>query len=158
MTKTYEVKTLGSVKQDEKGFFLEIDKEYQKALLNIEGFSHLNVLWWATEFDDETYRSFTVSKKPYKKGPDQLGMFATRSPIRPNPICLSIVQVLFIEENKVYVPYIDAYVDTPIIDIKPYHMCTDKLEQAQVPKWCQHWPKCYEDSGQFDWESEFENA
>lgn len=158
MTKKYEVKALGSVKQDEKGFFIEIDKEYQKALLNIDGFSHLNVFWWATEFDDETYRSYTISEKPYKKGPDQLGMFATRSPIRPNPICLSIVQVLFIEENKVYVPYIDAYIDTPIIDIKPYHVCTDKLENAQVPKWCQHWPKCYEDSGQFDWESEFENA
>jgi len=158
MTKKYEVKALGSVKQDEKGFFIEIDKEYQKALLNIDGFSHLNVFWWATEFDDETYRSYNVSEKPYKKGPDQLGMFATRSPIRPNPICLSIVQVLFIDDNKIYVPYIDAYVDTPIIDIKPYHVCTDKVEKAQVPKWCAHWPKCYEDSGQFDWESEFENA
>ncbi len=59
-------------------------------------------------------------------------------------------------ENKIYVPYIDAFVDTPIVDIKPYHTCTDKVAGVSVPKWCEHWPSSYEDSGTFDWSAEFE--
>lgn len=155
MNKSIELKTLGSVQSNKRGFFIEIDSKYQKALTNIEGFSHLIVIWWANESDTEEYREAIISKKPYTKGPDKLGIFATRSPFRPNPICISIVQVLGIEDNKIYVPYIDAFVNTPVVDIKPYHNCTDKLTHVEVPNWCSHWPSCYEDSATFDWESEF---
>jgi tRNA-Thr(GGU) m(6)t(6)A37 methyltransferase TsaA len=156
MKNTYELNKLGSVKQNDKGFYIEIDPKYQKALTNIEGFSHLNVVWWANESDQADYRQVLVTKKPYTKGPDELGIFATRSPYRPNPICVSIVQVLGIDDNKIYVPYIDAFVDTPVVDIKPYHNCTDKLREVSVPNWCAHWPSSYEASATFDWSAEFE--
>lgn len=50
--------------------------------------------------------------------------------------------------------YIDAFDGAPILDIKPYTPSIDRVENPAVPDWCSHWPKCYEKSGDFDWESE----
>ncbi len=158
MSRKYEIKEIGAIKIDEEGFYIELNEKYQDALKEVDGFTHLNILWWAHHFNDDMYREATVSEKPYKNAPDVIGMFATRSPVRPNPIGLSIVQVLSIDGNKIRVPYIDADADTPILDIKPYQPCTDRVKNTSVPEWCSHWPQYYEDSATFDWEAEFENA
>jgi tRNA (Thr-GGU) A37 N-methylase len=59
------------------------------------------------------------------------------------------------EKGIIYIPYIDAVDGTPIIDLKPYHPSIDRVRDVSVAKWCDHWPKWYEDSADFDWESEF---
>lgn len=74
------------------------------------------------------------AESPYKNGPEIMGVFAARSPIRPNPLALTIVKVL---------------------DIKPYTPSIDRVEAPVVPEWCSHWPMSYEKSGEFDWEKEF---
>ena len=51
--------------------------------------------------------------------------------------------------------YIDAFDCTEVIDIKPYVPSIDRIENPDVPDWCSHWPKSYEESGDFDWEEEF---
>lgn len=94
--------------------------------------------------------------KPYKQGPEELGMFATRSPLRPNPIALSTIQVISLDEQTgvIEVGYIDADNDTPLLDIKPYLPCEDIVCNVETPSWCAHWPSSTEASATYDWEKE----
>lgn len=86
-----------------------------------------------------------------------MGIFATRSPMRPNPIALTAVEIINIDYQKgiIQIAYIDANDNTPILDIKPYTPSLDRIENPGVPKWCCHWPKSLEQSAYFDWEKEF---
>lgn len=51
--------------------------------------------------------------------------------------------------------YIDAFPESPLLDLKPYAPSVDRVESPSVPEWCVHWPRSYEESGDFDWEAEF---
>lgn len=137
--------------------YLEISKPFHEALQELDGFSHINVLWWCHLSDNEKDRMVITCKKPYKKAPVSVGTFATRSERRPNPVALTVVPVIEIDHDKgiIDIPFIDAEDETPIIDIKPYHPATDRVKRVSVPQWCKHWPKWYEDSARFDWEDEF---
>lgn len=156
----YNIEPIGFVRTDEQGFYLEIDKKYVPGLKELENFSHINVFWWCHQLDNKEYREIVECDQPYKKAPEKVGIFATRSPVRPNPIALTSVSVIRIDfdNGRIYVPYIDAEEDTPIIDLKPYHPAVDRIKDVSVPDWCKHWPKCVEDSASFDWEAEFVNA
>jgi len=136
---------------------LVLDKKYVPALAGLEGFSHVQVLWWFDGCDDETARSVLTVQKPYRNGPDEMGTFATRSPERPNPIALSCAFVTAVEQADgiVRLAYIDAHDGSPVLDIKPYTPSLDRVESPDVPAWCAHWPDSVEESGEFDWEAEF---
>jgi tRNA-Thr(GGU) m(6)t(6)A37 methyltransferase TsaA len=138
-------------------FCLELESEYLPGLKELGSFSHMNVFWWCHLLDDKESRGTLVCKRPYRNGPADIGVFATRSEYRPNPIALSAVSILEIDQDEgvVYIPYIDAEVGTPVIDLKPYQPSVDRIRDVSVPEWCDHWPKWYEDSADFDWESEF---
>ena len=86
-----------------------------------------------------------------------MGVFATRSPERPNPIALTACEVLNIdyENGIITIPFIDAENDTPVLDIKPYTPSLDRVENPVVPQWCNTWPKSVESSGDFDWSEVF---
>lgn len=156
MENQIQIKPIGKVRIENGVFSIQIDKEFLPALTNIEGFSHLQVVWWGHLFDGEQYRTHLVSEKPYKKGPGKIGVFATRSPVRPNPILITTIDVIRIDYEKgiLYTSYIDAENDSIILDIKPYQIC-ERVKNCTVPQWCEHWPKWHEESETFDWESEF---
>lgn len=158
--KEYKLSPVGKVQAGQDGFVLKIAPKYRAALKGLDGFSHINVIWWSHYLDAPEHRSVLESEQPYAKGPSTLGIFATRSPLRPNPICVSTAAVLSVDVEKglVVVPWIDTEDGTPILDIKPYHPSSDRIRDVQMPKWCQHWPQWYEDSGEFDWSTEFVNA
>ena len=157
MNVTYALKPIGTVRVAKDGFRLLIDREYREALAGLEGFSHVQTVYWFHLNDSDEARSCRVSKRPYKKGPEKLGIFATRSPFRPNPIAVTPSRILEMDEAEgtIRVDYIDAEDGTPILDLKPYHPCSDRVRDAEVPKWCAHWPKCLEDNATFDWGAEF---
>ena len=93
---------------------LEIQGEFEAGLKDIEGFSHLFVIW---AFDRS--EGFTlVGTPPSDDRPH--GVFATRSPRRPNPIGLTVVELLGREGTALRVRGIDMLEGTPILDIKPY--------------------------------------
>lgn len=93
---------------------LEVRPELEDGLSDIEGFSHLYVIW---VFDRaEGYN--LISTPPTDTRPH--GVFATRSPRRPNPIGLTVVTLLGREGNKLRVRGVDMLDGTPILDIKPY--------------------------------------
>ncbi len=155
-----QLQPIGRVVTGDDGFAIEIDEPYREALIGLEGFSHLNVLCWLHLFDEPAYRAITIAERPYRDAPDRLGIFATRSPLRPNPIALSAVPVVSIDvaEGLVHIPWIDAEPDTPVLDLKPYHPAVDRIREVTVPEWCRSWPEWYEDSAEFDWGAVFENA
>jgi tRNA-Thr(GGU) m(6)t(6)A37 methyltransferase TsaA len=93
---------------------LEILPEFEPGLLDIEGFSHLYVIW---AFDRSEGCNLVVTP-PSDDRPH--GVFATRSPRRPNPIGLTVVQLMSREGPSIGVRGIDMLDGTPILDIKPY--------------------------------------
>ena len=94
---------------------LEILPEFERGLLDIEGFSHLYVMW---VFDRAEPGDTLVSTPPTDDRPH--GVFASRSPQRPNPLGLSVVELLGRERNRLRVRGVDMLDGTPILDIKPY--------------------------------------
>lgn len=154
---TLELNVIGSIVCDEDGFSLCVDERYRPTLAGLEGFSHVQVLWWFSGCDNAAARGSLVEYKPYKNSPDVLGAFATRSPCRPNPIALSCAGVTYIDRENgiVGLTYIDAANGSPLLDIKPYTPSLDRVEAPRVPGWCAHWPKDVDSSGDFDWEDEF---
>ena len=151
------VNPIGTVRHTEDGFVLELEKEYAKGLQALEGFSYINVLWWSHECDQDEARNILEVEAPYKKAPEIMGIFATRSPMRPNPISITACPVIRIDEEagRIHLAYIDANDGTPVLDIKPYTPSIDRVEEPEVPQWCSHWPKNVEESGEFDWSAEF---
>lgn len=153
----FEVVPIGKIHSNETDTFIEIEPKYISALKALEGFRHINVLWWFSDFDNEEARSTLQTPQPYKNSPAVMGIFATRSPIRPNPIALSTVEIIHIDYQKglIQIAYIDANDTTPVLDIKPYTPSLDRVETPGVPEWCCHWPKSLEQSASFAWEEEF---
>lgn len=151
------LRQVGSIQVDEEGMRIVLDRRYLSALEGIDGFSHINILWWFSGCDNDKDRRRLVEPSPYKNAPAKLGTFATRSPMRPNPVALSCAGITYIDwENAVIgLDYIDADNGSPVMDIKPYTPSLDRVEAPSVPGWCTHWPKSLEKSGEFDWESEF---
>ena len=105
-------KGLGA-RHDEEGT-LEILPEFAAGLTDIEGYSHLYVIW---AFDRAGGFDLMVTP-PTDNRPH--GVFTTRSPRRPNPLALTVVELLRREGDSLYVRGIDMLDGTPILDIKPY--------------------------------------
>lgn len=157
MDKHFTVKQIGVIRSDDIGFRLELAPAYKEALTGLEDFSYINILWWFDGCDNAADRGVLSEEKPYTKGPDTLGTFATRSPQRPNPIALSCAYVTYVDADNgvIGLAYIDADDQSPVLDIKPYTPSLDRVETPEVPAWCKHWPSDVESSSDFDWESEF---
>ena len=149
--------SIGKIVNREETVCVELNPKYAAGLMGLEGYGHVQVLWWADGCDNEACRNILTEKKPYKKGPDEIGVFATRSPERPNPIAVSNVDIAYVDIEKgiVGLYYIDAFDGTRVIDLKPYVPSIDRIEDPKTPDWCSHWPKSCEESGGFDWEAEF---
>ena len=104
-----------------------------EALTGVEEFSHLFVLFWLHKISEQDQRILKV----HPRGRDDmplLGVFATRTPYRLNPIGLTRVKVLKIEGNIVTVEGLDAFDGTPILDIKPFDSW-DTTKDFKVPEW-----------------------
>ncbi len=138
-------------------FSIQLEKPYILALQGLDGFSHIQILWWFSQFDTPEARAVVESPKPYKTAPDVLGIFATRSPVRPNPLAVTTAGLLGIDHAAgiLRLDWIDAFDGTPVLDLKPYTPSVDRVEAPKVPAWCAHWPKNLEEGARFDWAGEF---
>ncbi len=103
----------------------EVDRRYIEGLRDIEGFSHLYLIYL---FDRAAPAMMTVT--PFLQDVEH-GVFATRSPRRPNPIGISIVKLLSRVENVLYLDGVDILDGTPLLDIKPYVGRFDRLEETR---------------------------
>ncbi len=153
----FRLQTIGKISNKDGQARLMLDRDYAEALEGLDGFEHIQVLWWFDGCDHAQERAKRSESKPYVHGPERLGVFATRSPSRPNPIALSCAGVTYIDHENgiVGLGYIDANDGSPLLDIKPYTPSLDRVEEPGVPGWCAHWPQSVETSGAFAWEEEF---
>lgn len=94
---------------------IEIFKEYEEGLKDIDGFSHIVVLWI---FHESKGCKLLVEPLAYKGG--LRGVFATSHPDRPNPIGITIVELLSRNKSKLKVKGVDMADGSPVVDIKPY--------------------------------------
>ncbi len=146
----YELHPIGYVHAVDGNFCLEILKPFRAALKEMRQFSHIMVFWWANEEDTAAQRAILTTELPYAPG-TIAGVFACRSPYRPNPIALTTVPVLAVDEEKglILLPWIDASDGTPILDLKPYIPLSDRIRDVRVADWLKGWPDYMEDAGEF---------
>jgi tRNA-Thr(GGU) m(6)t(6)A37 methyltransferase TsaA len=148
MSETYQLQPIGTVHRSRDRVRLEIDPAYRPALKQLEHFSHVMVFWWADRFDSEQYRRELQCTPPYAEE-HLTGVFATRSPYRPNPIAMTTCKLLSSDEETgvVHVANIDAHEGTQIIDLKAYFPVCDRVRDARLPEWLAGWPEWMPENG-----------
>ena len=110
-----------------------INPELAEALEGVEAFSHVYVLFWLNKITAEQRSILKVHPRGRKDLP-LLGVFATRTYLRPNPIGLTLVELLKVDGNVLTVRGLDAYDGTPVLDVKPFDSW-DTTTESRVPKW-----------------------
>ena len=140
-----ELKEIGSVISDIKDFTkvrhlhrgwtsdtvdIKLKPQYKRGLGGLSGYSHVIIMFWISQ-----HKQWKIPKDSHK--PKHVKVFATRMPVRPNPIGLSVVELMDFstEEGTVTVKGLDAIDGTPILDIKPYLPHFDSYPEATVPEW-----------------------
>lgn len=111
---------------------VEVFEEYVPGLKDVEAASHLYILYWA----DRASRDILQTVTPW--GPELRGIFACRSPARPNPVNLCVVELLRREGNRLVVRGLDAVDGSPLLDIKPYSARIDAVPEARITWFEEH--------------------
>jgi tRNA-Thr(GGU) m(6)t(6)A37 methyltransferase TsaA len=126
---------VGVVKKKAEDTLIEIYQEYRDALLGLEGFSHIYVLFWFHE-NDSPHKRRTLQVHPRGDEDNPLmGVFGTHSPRRPNLIGLTRCRILMISGGTIKIDDIDAFDGTPVIDIKCYIPGAHPVPDVNVPAW-----------------------
>jgi len=135
MTDNFQIFPVGFIRKKDDNVLIEIDEKYNDALLGLEQFSHINVLYWFHENDTPESRS-TLQVHPCgnKKNP-RTGVFATHSPHRPNLIAMSLCKILSIAGTIIKIDKIDAFDSSPVIDIKCFFPTRLSIPDVRVPDW-----------------------
>jgi tRNA-Thr(GGU) m(6)t(6)A37 methyltransferase TsaA len=103
----------------------EVLPEFAEGLTDLEGFSHVYIIY---HFHQAPAPKMKV--KPFMQDAEH-GVFATRAPCRPNPIGISIVELVRREGNVLYIDGVDVLDGTPLLDIKPYTAKFDRIETTR---------------------------
>jgi len=112
-----------------------VRRELAEALLGLDGYSHIQVLFWPHQVPEEV-RGSKPRLHPLDDPANPLqGVLATRSQIRFNPILSSAVPLLKVEGNVLHVRGLDAVDGSPVLDVKPYVPYHDSIPEAKVPQW-----------------------
>jgi tRNA-Thr(GGU) m(6)t(6)A37 methyltransferase TsaA len=116
---SYQVHPVGWIRKADGRTFIELDERYGPALLGVDELDSIWVLYWFDRNDTPAQRA--ILQVHPRRNPDNplRGVFATRAPVRPNLIALSRCRVLSVTGNVIEIDEIDAFADTPVLDIKP---------------------------------------
>jgi tRNA-Thr(GGU) m(6)t(6)A37 methyltransferase TsaA len=112
---------------------IEIDPRWSEGLVGLEDYSHIHVLCYLHLMQGED----PIVRIRAQRHPEMplVGFFCTRTPLRPNPISLTVVELIEREDNVLHVRNLDMYDGTAVLDIKPYLTRGDCQPQATVPEW-----------------------
>ena len=114
------------VEEDKGDFRIIIDREYEDGLRGLSRFRYIYVIYHIHRIERDV--AMVVSPS-WTKGA-RVGVFASRSPVRPNPIGISIVRIKKIENNEIHTSGLDVFDGTPLLDLKPYIKDLDSKEDA----------------------------
>ena len=116
--KQFTVYPIGWVRKAEGRTTIVVDKKYQPALMGLEKFSHVWVLYWFDRNDTPEKRAILQVHPGGNKNNPIRGVFATHSPVRPNLIAMTQCKIISVKENVIEIEQIDAFPDTPVLDLK----------------------------------------
>jgi len=120
---------------------IRIFDEFCDGLKGLDTFSHILILYWFHLRDTAEERGVLRVIPRRHPGSPEVGVFASRSPSRPNPIGLCVAELVGIEGNTLSVKGLDALEGSPVIDLKPYIPRADSVPDAVVPQWALRGPK-----------------
>ncbi len=130
-----EVRFVGIVTESGETSQIKIFSEYCEGVYKLEDFSHIMIFYWFHLRDNDVERA-TLRVTPKRHlGAPEVGVFASRSPSRPNPIGFCVAELMKVDGCKIIVRELDALEGSPIIDIKPYIPKTDAFPEARTPEW-----------------------
>jgi len=133
--RTWDEKVAESKKAQKAVSEIEIGSDLDEILDGIEDFSHLWVFFWAHLVPDESRRSVVKGHPMGREDWPSVGIFATRSPVRPNSVCATVVRLLERNSNVLKVTGLDALDGTPVVDIKPYTPSDHPAGGVRMPDW-----------------------
>jgi tRNA (adenine37-N6)-methyltransferase len=114
----FTVRPIGYVRQVEGKTMIVLDKKYEPGLLRMEKQSEIWVLWWFDKNDTPEKRSILQVHPRGNPANPLTGVFATHSPVRPNLIAMTRCKIISVKGNVIEIEGIDAFPDTPVLDIK----------------------------------------
>lgn len=130
-----KLKAIGRVEKSEARNYVVIDKAFGDGLFGIGQFSHIIVCYWLHE-NDTPERRKTMRVHPCHNPVNPLtGVFATHSPLRPNPIAITVCELLSVDGLRLEIGEIDAFDGSPVIDIKCYIEWSMPREGVRAPRW-----------------------
>ena len=135
-----EIRFIGKVESASETSTILVYPDFCPGLLGVEGYSHLIVLYWMHRRDNDIHRGTLRVTPPRHAGAPLTGVFACRSPSRPNPIGLSVVKLEAVNGCSLKVTGLDALEGSPIVDLKPYSPRGDSVPDARIPEWARHGP------------------
>jgi len=118
MVKKFTVYPIGWIRKAEGRTTIVVEKKYQAGLLGLEKFPEVWVLYWFDRNDTPEKRSILQVHPQGNKDHPKRGVFATHSPVRPNLIAMTRCKIISVKENVIEIDKIDAFPDTPVLDLK----------------------------------------
>lgn len=135
MVDAYTIHPVGVIRKQGDETWIEVFRAFGDAMLGLNNFSHIYVLFWFHANDTAEFRS-TLQVHPRKDASNPLtGVFATHSPKRPNLIGLTRCRILRIDGDRIKLDGIDAWDGSPVIDIKCFIPDEQPLADVRVPNW-----------------------
>ncbi len=114
----FKVFPIGYVRKADGRTTIVLDKKYEPALLGVDKLENILVFWWFDRNDTPEKRSILQVHPGGNPDNPIRGVFATHSPVRPNLIAITRCKVISMKENVIEIEGIDAFPDTPVLDIK----------------------------------------
>ena len=149
VNKNFTVFPIGYIKREDEKISIKVKEKYRPGLLELDTFSHVVVVWWGHAYAQYRHQVDLQMKPPY--APDVLtGIFATRSPVRPNPVNVTSCKILGIDHEKgvLEVNQIDAFEGTPVLDLKAYFPTVDRVKEVVVPERFKTWGEWVPEEGE----------
>lgn len=135
MKDRFTIVPIGVIEKQEQGMAVRIYDTFAEGLLGLDQYSHIILLTWFDKNDVMGKRQ-TLRVHPRGNPHNPLtGVFATRSPVRPNLLALFVCKILSFEGTRIRIERIEAFDGSPVIDIKPYIPRIDSIPWATGPAW-----------------------
>jgi len=125
---------------EEKNSIIKIYDKYCQGLYRLAFFSHIIILYWFHERDNDKDRQVLKVTPKMHKGAPEVGVFTSRSPSRPNPLGISVAKIVSIDKCNLIVQGLDAKTGSPIVDIKPYLPSSDRIDNSVIPDYMNFGP------------------
>ena len=137
---SYKLVPIGKIEIKDKVMGVRLSDTYADGLLGLDQWSHVQVFYWFDKNDTpEKRKVLRVHPRGNKENP-LTGVFACRSPFRPNLIALTVCRIVSITGSFVQLETIDAFDGTPVLDLKPFTPSDNPSKDVKVPDWARKGP------------------